>query len=160
MTEHDATASRLLADISDAIVDGVERSLPSWLATHCARVLDAWSGIDGRAVRADVDESVSCAAAAATTRVVSELRALFATAPAQQRVTPLQIVRTAYREPTAVLAALGVPDVRRDEFEERASPDDRYGFALHTLGDLDPDLGPLQLAWGLAKSKMLRTGAP
>jgi hypothetical protein len=160
MTEHDATASRLLADTGDAIIDGVERTLPGWLAANCSRVLDAWRRLDDPASRADVDKSVADAVTAATARVVSDLRALFATALERQRVTPLQIVRTAYREPTDVLAALGVPDVRRDEFEERTSPDDRYGFALHTLGDLDPDLGPLQLAWGLAKAKMLRAGAP
>ena len=78
-----------------------------------------------------------------------ELRALFALDPEAQRPTPLEIVRSAYREPTAVLAAAGIPPVERDEFAERAWPDDTYGLVVHGLGDLgDEDLAPLQMAWG------------
>ena len=66
-------------------------------------------------------------------------------------------MRSAYREPTAVLVAAGIPPVARDDFDERAWPDDRYGLVVRTLGDLgDPDLAPLHLAWGLAKARVLR----
>ena len=66
-------------------------------------------------------------------------------------------MRRAYREPTAVLAAAGVAPVERDEFAERAWPDDTYGLVVHGLGDLgDKNLAPLQMAWGLAKAKVLR----
>ena len=69
-------------------------------------------------------------------------------------------MRSAYREPTAVLAAAGIPPVERDGFDERAWPDDRYGLVPHTLGDLgDPDLAPLMLAWGMAKAAVLRARA-
>ena len=69
----------------------------------------------------------------------------------------MQVVRTAHHEPTALLAALGVPHVVRDEFDERSFPDDVYGLVPHTLGDLgDPDLGPLHLAWGMAKTRVLQ----
>ena len=38
-----------------------------------------------------------------------------------------------------------------------AWPDDTYGLVVHGLGDLgDADLAPLQMAWGLAKAKVLR----
>ena len=47
-------------------------------------------------------------------------RALLATDPAEQRSTPLEIVRSAYREPTEILVAAGVPPVVRDPFDERA----------------------------------------
>ena len=47
--------------------------------------------------------------------------------------------------------------VERDEFAERAWPDDTYGLVIHGLGDLgDDDLAPLQLAWGMAKAKVVR----
>jgi hypothetical protein len=50
-----------------------------------------------------------------------------------------------------------VPPVVRDEFDVRAWPDDRYSLVPRTLADLgDPDLGPLHLAWGLAKAAALR----
>ena len=61
-------------------------------------------------------------------RIGAELRALFALDPAEQRATPLQVVRGAVREPTAILATAGVAAVDRDPFEERAFPDDRYGL--------------------------------
>ena len=77
--------------------------------------------------------------------------------PTQQRATPLELVRGAVREPTAVLRAAGVPPVVRDDFEERAWPDDRYGLTPRAAGDLgDPELGPMLLAWGLAKSAVVR----
>jgi hypothetical protein len=89
--------------------------------------------------------------------VTDELRTLFALDAAAQSATPLEIVRGAMREPTDVLRAAGVPPVVRDAFAERAWPDDRYALVPTTLGDLgDPELGPLQLAWGLAKTKVLR----
>jgi hypothetical protein len=146
----------LLQEASDAIVAGVERELPGWVERSVTRILDAWSRtpLDERA-RAE-DEAV-IAGRDATTRVTGELRALFALDPAEQRVTPLEIVRHAYREPTAVLERLDIPPVERDDFDERAWPDDRYGLAVRGLGDLgDDDLAPLQMAWGLAKAKVLR----
>ncbi len=66
-------------------------------------------------------------------------------------------MRGAYLEPTAVLAAAGIPPVERDDFAERAWPDDTYGLVVHGLGELgDDELAPLQMAWGLAKAKVLR----
>jgi hypothetical protein len=45
----------------------------------------------------------------------------------------------------------------RDEFAERAWPDDDYGLVPDTLADLgDDDLAPLHLAWGVAKATVVR----
>jgi hypothetical protein len=119
-------------------------------------LVDAW----GRApadTRVLAESRADDAGADAARRIVAELRALFAVDPERQQVTPLQIVRTAYREPTEVLAAAGVPPIVRDEFDERAWPDDVYGLVPHTLGDLgDPELAPLHLAWGMAKATVIR----
>jgi hypothetical protein len=152
-------ATRALARLEEtgaAIVSGVERQVPGWVQTEVERLLDAW----GRApaeirVRAEA-ESVEAGAAAAR-RIVDQLRALFAVDPTRQQATPLEIVRTVYREPTAVLAVAGVPPIVRDEFDERAWPDDVYGLVPRTLGDLgDPELAPLHLAWGMAKATVIR----
>jgi hypothetical protein len=89
--------------------------------------------------------------------VAGALRALLASDADEQAATPLEVVRTAYREPTGVLAAAGVPAVVRDEFDERAWPDDRYGLVPRSLGDLGDDaLSPLHLAWGMAKAAVVR----
>ena len=139
-----------------AIVAGVERCLPQWAEREVDRILDAWNRLDPDA-RAGALEDARAAGVAATARVGADLRALLATPVAAQQATPLEVVRSAYREPTAVLAALGVPPVVRDPFDERAWPDDRYGLVPRTLGDLgDEDLAPLHLAWGLAKAAALR----
>jgi hypothetical protein len=146
----------LLQEASDAIVVGVERELAGWVERVVTHILDAW----GRAApeaRQRAERDAVDAGRAATARVVAELRALFALDAAEQRSTPLEIVRRAYREPTAVLSAVGIPPVERDEFAERAWPDDTYGLVVHDLGELgDGDLAPLQRVWGLAKAKLLR----
>ena len=163
--EQGAEASALdrLVAASDAIATGVEAALPGWVGTQIDRLLDAWSG--ARAGAGDVapaDGEISAlaleAAAACTTRIVEALRALFALDPRDQHTTPLEVVRTAVREPTDVLRAAGVAEVARDDFDVRAFPDDRYNLVPRTLGDLgDPELGPLQLEWGLAKVAVLRS---
>jgi hypothetical protein len=150
---------RLLAESGDAIVRGVARELAGWVERQVARILDAWGRADDE-TRTRADRAAVAAGRAATTRVEQELQALFALDPSEQRATPLEIVRSAYREPTAVLAAAGIPPVFRDAFDERAWPDDRYGLVIHDLGDLgDEELAPLHFAWGMAKARVLRARA-
>ena len=155
-SEDEARALARLDETGAAIVAGVDRQVPGWARAQVERLLDAWghAATDAR-VRAEAQSAE--AGAAAARRIVAELRALFAVDPAQQQATPLEVVRTAYREPTEVLAAAGVPPIVRDEFDERAWPDDVYGLVPRTLGDLgDPELAPLHLAWGMAKATVLR----
>jgi len=119
-------------------------------------VLDAWDRLSPDA-RAAVQDRLVAATDAATRRVSVELTQLLATDPAEQPVTPLEVVRSGIREPTAVLADAGVAAVARDEFEERSFPNDRYGLTPRTFADLgDDELGPLHLVWGLAKAETLR----
>src|SRR5437899_8518135 len=100
----------MLAEAGDAIVAGVERELPAWVRGQVERILDAWGRIGG-SERREAERAAAVAGDAAAHRVVAALRALFATDVSEQRATPLEIVRTAYREPMAVLAAAGVPPV-------------------------------------------------
>lgn len=153
----DGGAARVrLAEASAAIVAGVDRVLPAWVESRVSAIADAWDRLDPVA-RAALDARARVAADRATTRVVAELHALFATDAVAQRSTPLEIVRSATREVTAVLAEAGIPPVERDAFDERAFPDDRYGVTPSSLADLgDEALGPLQLAWGMAKAGVLR----
>ena len=87
-------------------------------------------------------------------------RAFFATDVADQRTTPLAIVRSLRIEATNVLVAAGVPAVERDRYEEQSFPDDIYGIVPKDLGELgDEDLGAALVAWGLGKSGVLRAAA-
>lgn len=153
----DRDAQERLRTAGDAIVDGVARALPTWFRERVAGIADAWGRLDP-AAREALDARAAEAAAQTTTRVVDELRGLFATEVDAQRSTPLEIVRGAARDVAEVLAAAGIPPVERDAFDERAFPDDHYGVTPGTLADLgDDDLGPQQLAWGLAKARVLRS---
>ena len=155
-SDEEQSGLRLLREASDAIFVGVERELPGWVERSVMRILDAW----GRASdddRSEAEREAIDAGRATANRVGSDLRELFALDVEQQTRTPLEIVRSAYREPTAVLAAAGVAPIVRDEFDERTWPDDVYGLVIHGLGELgDDELAPLQMAWGLAKAKVLR----
>ena len=142
-----------------AIVAGVERLGAAWVVGAVTRVVDAWSRLDA-AARDRVVAQAEVAGQAATTRVVGELRDLFAADAAAQRSTPLAIVRTLRREATAVLAAAGVPEVERDAHAVRIFPDDVYGIVPESLAELgDDDLGPMLLVWGLGKTQTMRAHA-
>ena len=142
--------------MGETIVAGVERCIPAWVVAQVQRVVDAWGQFDA-AEGERAEREAHEAGATASARVGAELRALMAMDPAEQRATPLEIVRTATREPTAVLEGLGIPPVVRDEFDERSFPEDRYGIVPRTLGDLgDELLAPLHLGWGVAKAAVLR----
>ncbi|HEX6310329.1 MAG TPA: hypothetical protein VF152_01740 [Acidimicrobiia bacterium] len=153
----DASEARArLDETGEAILVGVERCLPGWVEREVERILDAWGRVPATA-RDRARRDARAAGRAATDRVLHGLRTLFAAAPAEQRATPLEIVRGAYREPTQLLRDLGVPPVERDAFDERAWPDDRYGLVPRSLADIgDESLGPLLLAWGLAKARAIR----
>jgi hypothetical protein len=147
-----------LAEASAALVEGVPRALPAWAARSADALLAAWGRLDAGRRREVVDEARQAGERAAE-RVAAELRALLSLDPGQQRATPLEVIRTAVVEPTAVLAAAGVPDVVRDPFDERSWPDDRFGLVPRTLKDLDPDLAAVHFAWGVAKAAVLRARA-
>jgi hypothetical protein len=155
----EARGQAMLAETGAAIVAGVAREAPRWVTASVERLLDAWGRADDT-TRARATEAAGPAGQRAARRVGERLTALLATDPSAQRETPLEIVRTLYEEPTAILIAAGVPAVVRDAFDERAWPEDRYDLVPRTLGDLgDPDLGPLHLAWGMAKATVLRARA-
>jgi hypothetical protein len=156
VSDAEAAALERLRTTGEAIVAGVEAGIPDWAVAQVQRILDAWGRLDP-ARRARAESEARDAGGVAARRVVDALRTLLAVDPAEQAATPLEVVRTAVREPTAVLAGIGVPPVVRDEFDERAFPDDRYGLVPRTLGDLgDEALAPLHLVWGVAKAALLR----
>jgi hypothetical protein len=154
-----ARGLEMMTASGEAILAGVEARGAPYVVARAIEVLDAWGKVPANE-RDSAVEALARAATNASRRVVNELRALLASDPAQQRRTPLEIVRTLRREPSETLAALGVPAIVRDVFEERALPDDPYGLAPRTLVDLgDADLGPMLLAWGVGKATVLRARA-
>jgi hypothetical protein len=145
----------MLAAAGATIVAGVERAGATWSVRVVDRILDAWGRVDD-ARRPEIRLAAEDAGVRAAVRVAASLRRLLALAPTDQHATPLEIVRSIVVEPTRLLRDLGVPEVVRDDFDERAHPDDVYDLVPRTLADLDPDLGPELLVWGVAKAKVLR----
>ncbi|HLJ08987.1 MAG TPA: hypothetical protein VKX24_10640, partial [Acidimicrobiia bacterium] len=96
-----AAAEARLREASTALVEGVGRALPGWAARSADGLLAAWGGLEPERRRAVVDEARAAGEAAAR-RVAAELGALLALDPAEQRATPLEVIRTAVAEPTAV----------------------------------------------------------
>jgi hypothetical protein len=155
-TGTEARGRQLMADAEDAIVRGVGRLGPRWVARTVRSVLDGADGLDDEA-RSTVLAETRAAGRAGTERVLTALRALFALDPADQRATPLEVVRTLRREPTELLARAGVPPVERDQYETRSFPDDVYGIVPRSLAELgDDELGHQMLAWGIGKTTVLR----
>ena len=126
-------------------------------------IVEAWGRLDDDE-RAATDAAAVRAGDDAASRVGEELRALFALDPDDQRATPMEIVRSATREPTEVLRAAGIPPIERDEFHERAWPGDDYGLVPDRLADLlepgvEDEIGPMLLAWGMARAQVHRARA-
>lgn len=151
----EADALERLREASRVLVAGIVDVVPVWAGRHAARLGAAWGAWDPERLAA-VCRDAEDAGRRAAERVAGELEALFAQDPAIQRATPLQIVRTAVREPGAVLAAAGLPGVVRDPFAEEAWPDDDYDLVPRTFRDLDVDLAAVHFAWGMAKADVLR----
>ena len=148
---HAADEARF-AEISEALVVGVEQAVPGWIERLVLERVQAHRG----AVPAEVGAAAAEAGRAARQQVVADLRALNATDLDAHRANPLAILRRATGHAHAVLAAAGVPPVVRDEFAERSFPDDVYALAPATWADVDPALHDLGLAWGAAKAFLFK----
>jgi hypothetical protein len=141
-------AEQQLQAYGAALADGIDRALPAWVVGCVARLVTAWSG----SVPDEVREAAQGAGEQARADVGSAVGRLLAADPDEQTTTPLALLRTAVRYPTAVLQEAGVPPVVRDAFAERSFPADVYDLTPASFADLDPDLADAGLAWGAAKA--------
>lgn len=145
-TDHEALV-RHATDLADA----VDAALGGWVERAVRDRAEHWCTGSSEALRAQA----VAAGARATVEVGPTVRALLATDVDKQRTGPLALIRRAVRFPTEVLAAAGVPAVVRDEFDERAFPEDVYGLAPASFADVDPALHGPGLAWGAAKAHVV-----
>jgi hypothetical protein len=121
---------RALADAIDAVIE-------DWVV----RCVDGrMRDFTGAAAPPEVLDAARGAGRQAREEVLSELRALLALDVDEQRTNPLALLRAAVRFPTEVLRAAGVPAIVRDEFDERAFPDDIYGLAPASFNEVAREL--------------------
>jgi hypothetical protein len=133
---------------AEALAEAVDRVLAAWVERSVARIMVAYQG----SVPAEVHAAAADAGQVARSEVGAELRALLERDIDDQRTNPLSVLRDAVRFPTAVLRVAGVPPVVRDEFKERAFPDDIYDLAPATWRDVDETLHEPGLVWGAWKA--------
>lgn len=145
------TDDEALAAHAAVLAGGIERALGPWVVRSVIGRADAWQPGLGRTLLVAAED----AGRAAASDVGSEVRALLARDVDDQPTGPLAVLRSAVRYPTEVLAAAGVPGVVRDEFAERAFPDDLYDLAPATFADVDPGLHEAGLVWGAAKAHVV-----
>ena len=131
-----------------ALADAIDAVLPSWVTRSVERVLE----LAGREPDGEVMRAAGEAGEKARADVGGKVRELLETDIEQQRSTPLSILRTAVRYPTAVLRDAGVPPVERDDFAREAFPDDDYDLTPASFADVDPSLFEPGVAWGAAKA--------
>jgi hypothetical protein len=136
-------------DYSAALADAVEAALPGWVRRCVIARLTAAGGVTTPAA----EELIAAAQVEAVEATMPELRSFLELDVDDQRTNPLALLRRAVRFPTAVLAELGVPPVRRSEFDVRLFPDDLYALSPATWGDVDETVHDPGLFWGAWKAK-------
>lgn len=147
-------AGELAAQFSvagDKLADAIVCALPSWVRS-CVDGFDLTESVG----QGSLETLIATAGSDATAALELPLRELLTAPIDDQRSTPLALVRTAVRFPTAILASAGVPPVDRDPFEARAFPDDVYGITPATWGDLGPEVAEAGLRWSVNKAFLHR----
>lgn len=144
----DPSDAAALARHARTLADAVGEAVPGWMERSIRRVLDA----QGIAVDAGLADRIDAAAAAAADEGGRRVRSLLETDVDEQPGNPLAVVRSLVRHATEVLRRAGARPVARDEFAERAFPDDVYDLSPAAFGDVDPALHEPGLVWGAAKA--------
>jgi hypothetical protein len=131
------------------LADAIEAALPKWVVQSVEGRWRDWKGV---AAGPELLEAARVAGERARMEVGSAVRELLALSVDEQPVNPLTLVRRAVIYPTEVLRETGMPPVVRDEFDERAFPDDVYALTPAAFADVDQSLYEPGLMWGAAKA--------
>ena len=137
-----------LSGYAMALADGVALAIGPWVE-RCVRVTCENSGV---MLTGKLRQQAIEAGAEATAQIAPQVRDLLALDIDEQRVGPLELVRSAVRWPTAVLRAAGIPEVVRDESARSMFPEDVYDLTPGSFRDIDPALHEPGLVWGAAKA--------
>jgi hypothetical protein len=148
MTDPPEDPDTALARYATDLADALDAAVPGWVERGVRRVL-ADQDIE---VTPEVADATEAAGLAAQREGGGRLRTLLGADIDAQAGSPLAIVRSLVRYPTAVLRDAGATPVARDEFSVRSFPDDAYDLSPASFADVDPTLHEPGLAWGAAKA--------
>jgi hypothetical protein len=132
-----------LVAYSSQLADAVEAALPAWVERCVAKFVP---------VEGELVSRVETIGQQVRDETGGAVRRLLAEDLDDQRTNPLSVIRQGVGAPTELLRSLGVPPVSRDEFDERAFPDDVYALVPASFVDVDPALHEPGLRWGAAKA--------
>ena len=138
-----------LMEYPRALAEAIEAALPQWVVRSVEGRWRDWKGTDAGP---DLLDAARDAGERARREIGSTVRELLEQDVDEQRANPLALVRRAVSYPTDVLRVAGVPPVVRDEFDERAFPEDVYALTPASFADVDPTLHEPGLLWGAAKA--------
>lgn len=143
-----ADADRVLFEIGERLADELQNTIPGWVEQSVERIYSAWHGSTPEAIV----EASRAAGRTAAEDLMPGLRALLSAEVDEQWTNPMRLIRAVVVHPNSVLVESGVPEIVRDDFDQRTAPDDIYGIAPVTFSDIDPELHDIGLAWGAAKA--------
>lgn len=135
---HEPRARALLVAILDAY--------PGWLRTRIHALVGDRAGASD-AVERTVTQSTEWVADALTTLLASD--------PEKQRDNPLHVLRSASRFANQTLASMEVGTPQRDEFEQRAMPEDTYAIGPLAWIDLGQLVHEAGIEWGAWKAAVI-----
>lgn len=137
--------------------DAILEPYPAALYSAVVANADAWlrrcvSKVTGGA--AVVVSAAECDAVIARTAGVidTSLRDMLGRDPEEQRMSPLQVIRSATSELTEYLLSVGCTPVKRDEMDASMLPEDVFAFGPVTWRDLGDDVHEAGIAWGAWKA--------
>lgn len=135
-------------DPPTVLLDAARAVVRDWLVRCVVETATSRTGSCDEDLRRRAEETADRAAP----DVLERLAALLRTDVDEQRTGPLAVLRSAVVYPTEVLAAAGIPEVARDDFEVRAFPADRYRLSPASFMDIDPALHEPGIVWGAWKA--------
>lgn len=138
---------------ADRLAEAVGVVYASWLES---RVVDVCRGV-GRPLAPGERARLTDEVRATADEVLGDLSRLLATDVDAQRENPLHVLRRGSRRIAVFLADLSVPTPTRDEFEQRAMPDDVYGIGPLAWRDLGERVHEAGIEWGAWKAALVLT---
>ena len=143
----------LLEEHPRALFEAVSAVFRGWLRERAVCI----TGAAGRTLTAIEEKNLDAVVESAVDRGRDALCALLATDVDEQRSNPLQVLRSATLPVTEFLMSLGVPAVKRDEFESRAMPDDVFAIGPLAWVDMGGDVHECGITWGAWKAATVLT---
>lgn len=134
---------------SQQLIDAIDAVVEAWV-TRCVHAVAAVQHIE---ISQDDRRRITEVAQNTRVDVHGRLTALLTSDVDDQRGNPLDVLRRAVAGPTQLLRELGARPIARDDFAERAFPDDVYGLGPAAFADIDESLVEPGIVWGAWKAK-------